>query len=298
MTRRIPRLTVVAAAVLTLVMSGCGAVDRAGGDAAAQARTLRFAIAGMVIKFRPRRTLGPRTWNRTRAARSRSSSCWSTPSSILTSRARSSPTSARGPSTLVGSGLAPSTSTDTTISSHCWRPSWWIAMSSRPGCSMTAYPHGWLRGSTGSGCSRWACFPVNPPDHEQGRGLHRPVGLPGRQRRRRRIHLTLTTLAALGAQIAPSAAGQFDFSGDDAIENTPGLGVGQPVPVDVAAPHRQREPLARDRWSSWPTPTCSTPWRRASRTRSPAPPPPLSTTPFARRPTATPRRWPSSARPE
>ena len=46
MTRRIPRLIVVAATALTLVISGCGAVDRAGGDAAAQARTLRFAIPG------------------------------------------------------------------------------------------------------------------------------------------------------------------------------------------------------------------------------------------------------------
>lgn len=47
MTRRTPKLTVIATAVLTLVLSGCGAVDRAGGDAAAQARTLRFAISGI-----------------------------------------------------------------------------------------------------------------------------------------------------------------------------------------------------------------------------------------------------------
>lgn len=45
MTRRTPMITVIVA-VLALVLSGCGAVDRAGGDAAAQARTLRFAIAG------------------------------------------------------------------------------------------------------------------------------------------------------------------------------------------------------------------------------------------------------------
>ena len=45
MTRRTPMLTVITAAVLALVLSGCGAVDRAGGDAAAQARTLRFATA-------------------------------------------------------------------------------------------------------------------------------------------------------------------------------------------------------------------------------------------------------------
>ena len=46
MTRRTPKLTVITAAVVTLVLCGCGAVDRAGGDAAAQAHTLRFAMGG------------------------------------------------------------------------------------------------------------------------------------------------------------------------------------------------------------------------------------------------------------
>ena len=74
MTRRTPMLTVIAAAVLTLVLSGCGAVDRAGGDAAAQARTLRFAIAGTDQVPAEDGRPGPRTWSRARAARSRSSS--------------------------------------------------------------------------------------------------------------------------------------------------------------------------------------------------------------------------------
>ena len=110
--------------------------------------------------------------------------------------------------------------------------------------------------------------------------------------------LTADTLAALGAQIAPSTGGQFDLSGDDAVENHPAAMWGNqfqstwrhltanvnlwPRPlVLMANPERVQLPGAQ-------------PAGRAHRRR----PRHSSTTRCGSRPTATPRRWPSSARPE
>ena len=247
MTRRTPMLTVITAAVLTLVLCGCGAVDRAGGDAAAQARTLRFAIAGIGPGPRRRRTPGPRTWSRARAARSRSSSSTEYAPSIRTRRAGSSRTSARGPSIWVGSGPAHSTSTDTTSSSRCWRRSWWTATNSRPGCSKQGIPAQMASGLdrigvTAVGRAAWQLL----NDHEQGCPLHQPRR-PTRAPASRAAESTLTAdaFAALGAQV--DAAGRWPVR---PLRRRCGreytrLDVGQPVPVDVAAPHRQREPLAQ-----------------------------------------------------